>query len=513
MKLISELIEDHQTAVLYISHNFGVIAQICDRAAVLYAGDLIEDAGIEEIFSRTLHPYTQMLLSCLPKIEPVQKEINLVELPGSVPALGARLPGCEFAPRCPLAIDICQLQPPLAAAGGSHLVRCHRWQEIEIGQVELTWLKSDLESKTQVGENLSFSTGSQPSKTSALELRNVGVSFNLSRTLREMISKTPAKKLIAVDQISLSIPKGSTLGLVGETGSGKTTLARAIVGLVERNAGDIELTQTLLPPGLAGRSLDTLRKIQMVFQNPDEALNPYRSVGEILRQPFMTLHGRTPKQASEDVLRLLSLVHLPESISARRPGELSGGEKQRVAIARALATNPEVLIADEFVSSLDVSVQASIINLLKTLQLEAGTTLLFISHDLAITSYLADWIAVIYLGQLVQIGQAQDFYRPPFHPYTEALLSAIPLPDPSEKMKAIRLEGEIPGPIDRPSGCPFHPRCPRYLGEICAEQAPEWQTTSNNSQICCHIPIEELRVNQKVVSHSAASDKSDQGKG
>jgi len=383
------------------------------------------------------------------------------------------------------------------ATGDARLVRCHRWEEITAGQVILPVVGGDIERRQRVPTTLKVSESKEDDTERVLTLRKVGINFNLGRTLRELITKKPAKKLTAVSEVNLDMSKSMTLGLVGESGSGKTTLARAILGLVERTAGEIELAKIPLPVGLVGRSIESLRQLQMVFQNPDEALNPYHTVGEILRQPVMRLQHHSRQQADQEVLRLLSLVRLPENYANHFPGELSGGEKQRVAIARAIASQPELLVTDEPVSSLDVSVQASIINLLNQLQVETGAAILFISHDLAVTCYLADVVAVIYLGQLMQISRAQDFYLPPFHPYTEALLSTTPRPDPTVQPAHIRMEGEIPSLIQRPGGCPFHPRCPRRLGDICAQQEPAWQTGLNGSRIYCHIPLDQLSASQQ----------------
>jgi peptide/nickel transport system ATP-binding protein len=253
-----------------------------------------------------------------------------------------------------------------------------------------------------------------------------------------------------------------------------------------------------LPPSLKGRSQDMKRLLQIVFQNPEEALNPYLSIGETLGRPVRRLRGESPERAREIVKELLTAVRLSPDYAARLPGQLSGGEKQRVAIARAFAPNPNVLIADEPVSSLDVSVQASVLTLLAELQAEHQSTILFITHDLAVVGYLADDIAVIYLGQLMETGPAGAVFDPPYHPYTEALLSSVPLIDPQAQQKQIRLEGEIPSPSEALTGCPFHTRCPRFLGDICVEQVPPWRVDDETGKrIFCHIPLEELYEKQE----------------
>jgi peptide/nickel transport system ATP-binding protein len=290
---------------------------------------------------------------------------------------------------------------------------------------------------------------------------------------------------------------------VGESGSGKSTLARSVIGLVEATDGSIELLGFALPEKLSQRSHEMLRHLQIVFQNPQEALNPYLSVGESLSRPLITLLGQSHQEAKAQVEQLLAAIRLPASYAHRLPGQLSGGEKQRVAIARAFAANPDLLICDEPVSALDVSVQASILNLLSELQAEHSTSLLFISHDIAVVSYLADEIAVIYLGRLMQLSATDDLLQPPYHPYTEALLSAIPIPDPDVQQEHIRLEGDVPSAVDVPTGCPFHPRCPRFLGEICVKETPPWQTSQKGKRIYCHIPLEKLRAKQGRVVRAA----------
>jgi peptide/nickel transport system ATP-binding protein len=291
------------------------------------------------------------------------------------------------------------------------------------------------------------------------------------------------------------------MGLVGESSSGKSTLAHAIVGLAERTDGEIELLSSPLPSKIGERSQEMLRQLQIVFQNPQEALNPHLTIGESLSRPFVTLMSKSRKEAQQLAEKLLTAVRLPVDYANRLPAQLSGGELQRVAIARAFAVNPDVLILDEPVSALDVSVQASILNLINELRTDRGTSILFISHDIAVVGYLADEIAVMYLGRLVQTTPARDLLQPPYHPYTEALLSAIPLPDPGIHQKHIRLTGDVPSAVDVPPGCPFHPRCPRYIGDVCVGKAPPWQTGENDKRIRCHIRFDELRAMQDRVIH------------
>jgi len=494
LDLFQDLIQGAQTSVLYISHNLGVIAKLCQRALVLYAGEMVEDARLDDLFEQPLHPYTRGLLNSLPVPGQSKTRRPLQSIPGSIPALGERPAGCIFLDRCPLALDVCRERAAWEQVAIERRVRCHRWREIYTGQLKPNFQALRIEKFTK---QVIPEPGSQPE---LLSLRAVGVDYSLGRSLGDFTQGRPEHRLAALTQVDLSLPKMLTIGLVGESGSGKTTLARAILGLVEPTRGTIELLQAPLPGHLSRRSLETLRKLQMVFQNPEEALNPYHTVGTTLRKPVMRFQHKTRHEADEEVHRLLSMVQLPESTASRLPGQLSGGEKQRVAIARAFATDPELLVADEPISALDVSVQAHILNLLSSIQVDQGTTILFISHDLTVVGYLADLVAVIYLGQLMEIKSAQDLFTPPYHPYSEALLSAIPDLTRNSYKEHIRLEGEVPSPIDRPLGCPFHPRCPRRIGPICAQQVPPWQSNAKGVRIYCHIPLVELEASQHPIT-------------
>jgi peptide/nickel transport system ATP-binding protein len=495
LDLFQDLILDAQASVLYISHNLGVIARLCQRALVLYAGEMVEDARLVELFKQPLHPYTRGLLNSLPVPGQNKNQHPLQSIPGSIPALGDRPAGCIFMDRCPLVLEVCRQRPAWMEVTSERWVRCHRWQEIYTGRIKPDFQASG---STKPEAQPVLQPGAQPE---LLSLRAVGVDFSLGRSLGDFVHRRPERRLAALQQVDLSLSKTLTVGLVGESGSGKTTLARAILGLVEPTRGAIELLQAPLPGRLSSRSLETLRKLQLVFQNPEEALNPHRTIGATLRRPVIRFQNKTRPEADDEVRRLLHMVQLPESTTSRFPGQLSGGEKQRVAIARAFAANPELLVADEPVSALDVSVQASILNLLNLIQVDQGTTILFISHDLTVVGYLADLVAVIYLGQLMEIKSAQDLFTPPYHPYSEALLSAIPALNLNPEREHIRLEGEVPSPINRPVGCPFHTRCPRRIGPICAQQAPPWQSDARGTRIYCHIPLAELQASQHPIIH------------
>ncbi|OQA47379.1 MAG: Oligopeptide transport ATP-binding protein OppF [Chloroflexi bacterium ADurb.Bin325] len=320
--------------------------------------------------------------------------------------------------------------------------------------------------------------------------------YPLPRGLRDLWQRR-TRAVHAVDGMSAGLSRRFTLGVVGESGCGKTTFARCIAGLEEATDGEIRLERARLPYLARQRPMAALREIQMVFQNPDASLNPQHTVGESVARPLVRLRGLSRGQVRPRVAELFRAVNLPEDYVNRLPHELSGGEKQRVAIARALAADPAVVICDEPISALDVSVQASLMNLLVDLQQAQGTSYLFISHDLAAVRHLADWIAVVYLGRIWETGPASEVFGPPYHPYTEALLSAAPTPDPDAPQERIRLEGSVPSAVGVPSGCRFHTRCPRKIGPICEQQEPPWREGANGHRICCHRPLAELAALQQ----------------
>jgi peptide/nickel transport system ATP-binding protein len=438
-------------------------------------------------------------MDSVPKLGQSKANEKLAAIPGQIPPLSDRVMGCVFAPRCSLAIEKCFIErPSLDSVSAEAQVRCHRWPEIAAGTVS-----AHQKAFTGAGQQ----THPNDDKV-VLNIKDVKVEFPITRSLTDSVAARARQSIKAVDGISLSIQRGHTLGVVGESGSGKSTLARTVVGLVEPTSGTIELFGLQLPARLSRRERATLRRLQYIFQNPEEALNPYLTIGETLTRPFVTLLGQSSTESRANAQRLLTAVGLPADYSTHLPGQLSGGEKQRVAIARAFAASPALIIADEPVSSLDVSVQAAILKLMGDMQQENNNTMLFISHDLAVVGYLADSIAVFYAGQVMELADAAELFKPPYHPYTEALLSAVPSLDPSATQHPIRLEGDVPSQIDVPAGCRFHPRCPRYLGDICREQTPPWQLTDSGSHILCHIPWPELKAQQKPAASNGGEGRS-----
>ena len=497
LDLIRELMQEHDAAALYVTHNLGVVAQICERVAVLYAGELVEDGPTESLYKDPLFPYTRGLLDSVPRLGESKREVQLRPIQGRIPSLGERPSGCVFRDRCPLAIEVCETYPPLFEPGPNRRTRCHRWEEIDRGEVQA------LQPAAGAPE-----AARQEWDRTVLDAVDVRVHFDQDQSLFNAITGEELPPVKAVDGVDLALQEGQTVGLVGESGSGKTTIARAILGLVPRTDGDIKLFGVSLPEDISARDLSSLRELQIVFQNPQEALNPYMTVGEALRYPLQHLRGLSRSEAEEEVGRLLEAVNLTPAYAKRMPRQLSGGEKQRVAVARAFAAQPALIVADEPVTSLDVSVQASLLNLLNQLQAQEGGSYLLISHDLAVVGYLSDIVAVIYLGKLMEVADAESLFEPPYHPYTEALLSAIPLIDPHAQQQQIRLEGEVPSPVDPPSGCPFHTRCPRFLGDICVDEDPPWRETDAGKRYYCHIPPEELKRDQQRAFRFSQGDES-----
>lgn len=495
--LFRDLIREHEAAALYVSHNLGLVAQLCDRVTVLYGGEVMASAPVTDLFKNPLHPYTISLMASLPR--PTQGvETRLPTIEGTAPSLAERPKGCVFAPRCPVALQLCfDEKPPLETIAEGRTVKCHRWREIASGELVID--------TAPVVETSS----APPREGYVLQARELRKSFGAASVIDRLTGRQP-NAVRAVDDVSLRVRARSTLGLVGESGSGKTTLARLIVGLTAADEGEMELLDVPLKLDLKDRSRAALRDLQMVFQNPNDALNPYLSIGQQIARTIQRLSHETlsKQQMQQRVIDLLEAVRLTPAYAARHPSELSGGEKQRVAIARAFATNPALIVADEPTSALDVSVQSVILNLLKDLRAREGASYLLISHDLDVVSYLADWIMVMYLGEIVEEGTVEQVYNPPSHPYTEALLSAIPIPDPTVKQGVIRLDGEIPSAREMPKGCRFHTRCPRKIGAICETDSPPLRDAGDGHFIRCHIPVEELVVLQQAPPPTRETERS-----
>lgn len=471
LDLIAQLRQELLASILFISHNLAVVSNMCDRVGVLYAGMLVEEGPTEAVFNDPRHPYTVALLRCLPRGGQRKDQGRLDTIPGFLPGIGADIKGCAFADRCALADDRCRSElPPLYDLGG-RLSRCFYHEK---AQALPRATPSDV--------------APAPQAVAVPVLRVAG------------LNKTYASHghaLRAVKDVSLDLRPGETLGLVGESGSGKTTFARLLLGLVPPDAGGtIELEGKALAPRLENRSDDQIKAMQIVFQNPDSALNRSHSIRHLIGRALKRLAGLSGKALDARLNDLVRSVRLTDRHLAVKPRQLSGGLKQRVAIARAFAGDPRIVVCDEPTSALDVSVQAAILNLLADLQSKEDVSYIFISHDLAVVRYLSDKIAVLYLGRIMELGPSEDVFSGPHHPYTEALLSAVPKLDQTETAR-IRLDGEIPSATNPPSGCVFHTRCPRKIGPICEQQEPPLSEAQPGHSIRCHIPYPELARLQK----------------
>ena len=468
LDLVSQLQSELHTAVLFISHNLGVISKMCSRVGVLYAGRLVEEGPVETVLQDPRHPYTVGLLRCIPRGGVHKDHGRLDTIPGFLPPLGAELPGCVFAERCALADERCHAdEPPFFLISGGHESRC--WYHDRAGELPRE-MAADLELPRV-----------RPEQPPLVELDELTKVF-----------KQRGHEVHALTGVTAVIWPGETLGLVGESGSGKTTLARTLLGIVPATSGSATLDGTLLPERYQKRSQQELRALQIVFQNPDSALNRRHSVRRILLRSLRKLAGVTGRAAEERMQDLVSRVRVTERTLTQKPVQLSGGLKQRVAIARAFAGDPRLVVCDEPTSALDVSVQAAILNLLVELQAEKRVGYLFISHDLGVVRYISDRIGVLYLGRLQELGPADVVFDGPHHPYTEALLSAVPTIDGGGRDR-IKLVGDIPSAADPPTGCVFHTRCHRKLGAICEETEPPLVEAERGHLMRCHIPVNELR--------------------
>ncbi|WP_119071708.1 dipeptide ABC transporter ATP-binding protein [Aggregatilinea lenta] len=488
LDLVRNLIAAEGAGAIYVTHNLGVVAQLCERVAVLYAGEVMEDATVAELFTAPRHPYTIGLLNSIPRLGQTKRDAALQAIAGRPPSLAELPQGCVYAPRCPLAIEICRTKPPLEAPAEGRLVRCHRWQEIASSEISV---------RERAEAGIDDAAPVAGDREPLLEVTELTKHFEIRSSLMDTLRGEHPAPVRAVDGVNLGIQKGRTLGLVGESGSGKTTLARVVIGLTDRTSGEIELMGIDVPGTVRERDKTILAQIQMVFQNPQNSLNPYLTVGQALRRPLLKLAKVRQDAVDAEIRRLLTEVNLRPEYADRYPGELSGGEKQRVAIARAFASNPALILCDEPISSLDVSVQAAVLNLLARLQAEHDTSYLFISHDLAVVGYLADYLVVMYLGVIYEVGYGSDLFRPPYHPYTEALVSAIPRPNPDAQPARVRLSGDIPSPRDIPTGCRFHTRCPHKVGEICEHEEPPWRDDGSGHFIRCHRELWDLAERQQ----------------
>ena len=466
--LLRRLVHDRGLAMLLVTHDLGLVAQTCDRVAILYAGRVVEVAPVAELFANPRHRYTQALLRARPRLLGPKR---LHPIAGEVPTPQARPAGCAFAPRCLHADDGCRAAPPPLRPLGHTRVACRHPAETDLMKPEPAAAAADDTVSAGPGDG-------QP----ILAVERLSRHFPLGRRL----PFRPRPVLRAVDQVTLALGPGRTLGLVGESGCGKSTLGRMIIGLTLPTDGTLQVAGATMRPGAAVNRRQHARRVQMVFQDPGGSLDPRLPAGVQIAEP-LRVHGRgrAPERA-ERARGLLDAVGLPTTLADAYPHQLSGGQIQRVAIARALVLDPPLLVCDEPTSALDVSVQAQVVNLLARIQQERRLGLLFISHDLGVVRSLADEIAVMYLGAIVESGPSDRLLEAPAHPYTQALIASVPEVAAARRHTAPALGGEPASAAALPAGCRFQPRCP-MARPACREAAPALKPTGDGRQVACHV--------------------------
>jgi peptide/nickel transport system ATP-binding protein len=492
--LVKELGREYGTSMLFISHNLGLVLEVCDRLCVMYSGEAVERGSIEDVFDQMRHPYTQALFRSIPLPGADKNTRPLVAIPGNFPLPHERPPGCNFGPRCDYfeagRCDAGDIRMAPVAGDERHETRCLRFEEID-WDAPITL--AEQKQRGEIGAPV-------------LKIDNLKKYYEVAAN--KMFGGGGKKVVKANETISFEARESETLAIVGESGCGKSTFAKVLMGLETATEGDILLdNQAIQDVPIEARGTQTVADIQMVFQNPFDTLNPSMTVGsQIVRALEIFGQGESDDARWQRMLELLDLVKLPREFAGRMPRQLSGGQKQRVGIARAFAGGARIVVADEPVSALDVSVQAAVTDLLMEIQREQKTTLLFISHDLSIVRYLSDRVLVMYLGHVVELGSTDQVFSPPYHPYTEALLSAVPIADTHVTKKHIVLEGDIPSAMNPPPGCPFQTRC-RWKSEVpgglCEREVPPMVTLADGHQIKCHLSREELDKMEPVIQIGA----------
>ena len=487
LDLIDELRDEYKMGVILITHDLGVVAGHTDRVAVMYAGRIVETAPTKTLFTEPKHRYTSSLMAALPE-RALAAGTKLFSIPGAPPSLTNLPKGCRFAARCLWATDECRADYPSLSGDENHTFSC--FHPVQEGDESPAVLQAMMDSGK--AEDAVDATG-QISHEVLLDVKEASREYESSGS---GFFKRDKGVVSAVDRVSISVKKGETYGLVGESGCGKSTVGRLIAGLEPPSGGAIELDGRDLAT-LKGRDAVRIhRDVQMMFQDSYAAMDPRMRIDQILAEPMSIQKTGNARQIAERIMEILEQVGLTEEILDRYPHEFSGGQLQRIGFARSLTLAPDLIVADEPVSALDVSVQAQVLNLMKDLQQELGLSYLFISHDLAVVQYMADRIGVMYLGRIVEEGPAHEVVNNPKHPYTKALIDSIPVPDPEFKHdeSAIKLTGEPPSAVNPPEGCRFRPRCP-FAGEECKVQP---MLTDEAHRVACHHPLLTLSVKEEV---------------
>jgi peptide/nickel transport system ATP-binding protein len=493
--LVKDLGKKYGTSMLFISHNLGLVLETCDRICVMYSGEAVERGSITDVFDKMRHPYTQALFRSIPLPGADKNASPLIAIPGNFPLPHERPDGCNFGPRCNYfqagRCDQGYIKMAPVDPAARHETRCLRFEEID-------WAapppRAEIKQKGQIGKNI---------------LRVEGLRKYYEVAASTLFGGGATKVVKANETLSFEARESETLAIVGESGCGKSTLAKVLMGLETATDGQILLdNRSIGDVPIQHRDTRTVADVQMVFQNPFDTLNPSMTVGrQIIRALEIFGVGASEEERRARMLELLDLVKLPRAFADRMPRQLSGGQKQRVGIARAFAGDARIVVADEPVSALDVSVQAAVTDLLMEIQRRQKTTLLFISHDLSIVRYLSDRVMVMYLGHVVELGRIDQVFSPPYHPYTEALLSAVPIADTRVKKKHVVLEGDIPSAMNPPPGCPFQTRCgwkARVPGGLCEREVPPLRQLAEGHQIKCHLPDAELARMEPVIQIAAS---------
>ena len=480
INLVKNLSKEIGTSMLFVSHNLGLILETCNQITVMYSGEAVETGEINEVFRNMRHPYTQGLLRSIPLPGKNKYEAPLQAISGQLPLPHERPQGCNFGPRCPyFEKELCSVNEVQMQAINSkklHFSRCSKISSID-------WNKKIKSSKK---------IGRKPSNDILLTVDSLSKDYDVAANV--VFGGKKKGTIKANVDLNFDAKIAETLAIVGESGCGKSTFAKVLLGLEEASNGKVDFeNKNIGKITVEERDKKTVSAIQMIFQNPFDTLNPSHSVGnQIIRTLEKVGVGSTVEERKQRMYELLDLVKLPREFEKRMPRQLSGGQKQRIGIARAFAGSPKIVVADEPVSALDVSVQAAVIELLIDIQEKFDTTMLFISHDLSVVRYVADRVVVMYLGKIAETGTTEQIFSPPYHPYTEALLSAVPIADPDIKKRQILLEGALPSPLNPPKGCVFNTRCPSAISGKCNVFEPPIQKLKNGHTISCHIDIKEL---------------------